>query len=86
MPAAKKDDGASSEAPEFDELNIDHLAERYGLPVEYVERVKIGLEPYPPRLGPGHDGSTELHFEGGTWVHTKKGQKPGQSSAITRVD
>jgi hypothetical protein len=48
MPAAKKDDGASSEAPEFDELNIDHLAERYGLPVEYVERVKIGLEPYPP--------------------------------------
>lgn len=84
MPQSTRKEGAAHAAPAFDENNIDDLAKKYDLPAEYVERVKAGLEPYPPRLGPGHDGSTELHFEGGAWQVTKKGKKPGESTAIDR--
>jgi hypothetical protein len=38
----------------------------------------------PPSLGADHDGSTELHFLGGSWVVTKAGMAPGETTAISR--
>jgi hypothetical protein len=60
------------------------FVKRHNLPAEYVAEVEAGLRPMPPSLGADHDGSTELHFLGGSWVVTKAGMAPGETTAISR--
>jgi hypothetical protein len=60
------------------------FVKKHGLPDEYVAEVEAGLRPMPPSLGEDHDGSTELHFLGGSWVVTKTGVPPGETTAISR--
>jgi hypothetical protein len=60
------------------------FVKKHNLPEDYVQAVESGATSPPPVLGEDHDGSTEQHFAAGSWFITKKGQKPGESTAISR--